>query len=142
MNTDFMQPYAMQNFKTDNNGKIFYTSFTGEQFIGYSESAYNELQNIANEAISKAEKYKQMLIDNGLLQEPISQDKINNQILEQLNNLSMQLTKLNNEVNEIKRGGKDEYNASVRNNKQPKSFASSKAGVEHSEQHAENNTRL
>lgn len=85
------------------------------------------MQQIANEALSKAEEYKQILIDNGLLKEPVSQDKINNQILEQLNNLSMQLTKLNSEVAEIKRSGANEYNASIINNKQSKNTASSKA---------------
>ena len=76
-----MQTYSMQNFKTDNDGKVFYITFTGEQFVGYSKQAYEELQNIANEALSKDEEYKQILIDNGLLKEPVSQDKINNQIL-------------------------------------------------------------
>lgn len=142
MNNDFMQTYSMQNFKTDNDGKVFYTTFTGEQFVGYSKQAYEELQQIANEALSKAEEYKQILIDNGLLKEPVSQDKINNQILEQLNNLSMQLTKLNSEVAEIKRSGANEYNASIINNKQSKNTASSKAGVEYSEQHTEKRAGL
>lgn len=142
MNNDFMQTYSMQNFKTDNDGKVFYTTFTGEQFIGYSKQAYEELQHIANEALSKAEEYKQILIDNGLLKEPVSQDKINNQILEQLNNLSMQLNKLNSEVAEIKRSGANEYNASIINNKQSKNTASSKAGVELGEQHAKDRAGL
>lgn len=142
MNNDFMQTYSMQNFKTDNDGKVFYTTFTGEQFVGYSKQAYEELQQIANEALLKAEEYKQILIDNGLLKEPVSQDKINNQILEQLNNLSMQLTKLNSEVAEIKRSGANEYNASIINNKQSKNTTSSKAGVEYSEQHTEKRAGL
>lgn len=138
MNNDFMQSYAMQNFKTDNQGKVFYTSFTGEQFVGYSEQAYNELQNIANEALSKAEEYKKMLIDNGLLKEPLKQEDINNQILEQLNYLSTQMKQLNSEVEHIKRSGANEYNAGPVVNRKSKSNSSCKAGLEHSEQHTEN----
>lgn len=132
MNNDFMQSYVMQNFKTDSQGKVFYTSFTGEQFVGYSEQAYNELQQIANEAISKAEDYKKMLIDNGLLKEPPKQEDINNQILEQLNYLSNQMKQLNSEVETIKRSGAYEHNASIVNDRKPKNNSNSKTSVEHS----------
>lgn len=130
-----MQSVTMQNFKIDNDGKVYYNSFTGEQFIGYSKQAYEDLQNMLNEALSKAEKYKQMLIDNGLLQEPMGQDEINNQILETLNNLSTQIKKLNSEVQSIKQGGKDEFNADIRNNRKPKNISSSETSVGHSEEH-------
>lgn len=142
MNTDFTQPFIMQNFKTDNDGKMFYTTFTGEQFIGYSKQAYEDLQNMLNEAISKAEKYKQMLIDNGLLQEPMGQDEINNQILETLNNLSSQLKKLNSEVEEIKRGGKDEFITNNKQHRKPKNSAGSETGLADSEQHTKDDTGL
>lgn len=137
-----MQSVSMQNFKTDSEGKVFYTTFTGEQFIGYSKQAYEDLQKIADEALSKAEKYKQMLIDNGLLQEPMGQDEINNQILETLQNLSTQIKKLNSEVEEIKQGGKDEYNANLRNNRKSKNSAGSETGLADSEQYTENDTGL
>lgn len=142
MENDFLQPYIMQNFKKDNQGKVYYASYTGEQFVGYSDEAYNELQKIADEAISKAEEYKKMLIDNGLLKEPPKQEDINNQILEQLNNLSMQMKQLNNEVESIKRSGANEYNAGAVNNRKPKSNSGCKTSMEHSEQHAKNDTGL
>lgn len=141
MNNDFMQSFFMQNVRTDNNsGKVFYSNFGSEQLIGYTEQAYNELQQIASEAISKAEEYKKMLVDNGLLKEPPKQEDINNQILEQLNNLSIQMKQLNNEVDKIKRGGTNEYNAGIINNRKPKNTSNSKAGLANSEQHAENDT--
>lgn len=142
MNTDFTQPFIMQNFKTDNDGKVFYTTFTGEQFIGYSKQAYEDLQNMLNEAISKAEKYKQMLIDNGLLQEPATQEQINSQILDTLENLSSQLKKLNSEVEEIKRSGKDEFITNNKQHRKPKNSAGSETGVADSEQHTEHDTRI
>lgn len=142
MNNEFMQSVTMQNFKTDNDGKVYYNSFTGEQFIGYSKQAYEDLQKIADEALSKAEKYKQMLIDNGLLKEPATQEQINSQILDTLENLSTQLKKLNSEVEEIKRGGNNEYNANIRNNRKSKNSASSETGLADSEQYTKNNTRI
>lgn len=137
-----MQSVTMQNFKTDNDGKVFYTTFTGEQFVGYSKQAYEELQNMLNEAILKAEKYKQMLIENGLLQEPMGQDEINNQILETLNNLSSQIKKLNSEVQSIKQGGNNEYNANNKQHRKPKNSASSETGLADSEQYSKNDTGL
>lgn len=135
MNNDFMQSVTMQNFKTDNDGKVYYNSFTGEQFIGYSKQAYEDLQNMLNEALSKAEKYKQMLIDNGLLQEPMGQDEINNQILETLNNLSTQIKKLNSEVQSIKQGGNNEFNTNNKQHRKPKNSAGSETSVGDSEQY-------
>lgn len=142
MNNDFMQSISMQNFKTDNDGKVYYNSFTGEQFVGYSKQAYEDLQNMLNEAISKAEKYKQMLIDNGLLQEPMGQDEINNQILETLNNLSSQIKKLNSEVQSIKQGGNNEFITNNKQHRKPKNSAGSETGLADSEQYTENSAGI
>lgn len=87
--------------KKDNN-KIYYNGFSGEQFIGYTAEAYEELQQAANEAIKEAEKYYKMLVDNNIITPKKTQEEINTDIMQSIKSLADSVLELKESVKELK----------------------------------------
>lgn len=55
-NNIYSNNFNMFNLRTVD-GKIYQNTYTGEQQIGYTVEAYQELEKVATEATSKAEEY-------------------------------------------------------------------------------------
>lgn len=89
------------------NNKIYYNGFSGEQFIGYTVEAYEELQQAANEAIKQAEQYYQMLVDNKVITPKKTQEEINTDIINSIKTLV-------DSVSELKEGLKELKNESIK----------------------------
>ena len=73
---------------------IFKLEFGTKECIGVTASAYKELESSFEEAIIKAEEYKQKLIEHGLLELPKTPEQIQQEILEGLGKLTNFVTKL------------------------------------------------
>ena len=73
---------------------IFKLEFGNKECIGVTSSAYKELEANFEEAIIKAEEYKQKLIEHGLIEVPKTPEQIQKEILEGLGKLTNFVTML------------------------------------------------
>lgn len=73
---------------------IFKLEYGTKECIGVVASAYKELESSFEEAIVKAEEYKQKLIENGLLEVPKTPEQIQQDILNGLGKLTDFVSKL------------------------------------------------
>lgn len=90
----------------DNEGFIIATDYTGQKKIGVTLGKFNNMEKMANEAISKAEGYYKTLVDHGLIERELTQDEKISALTEQVQTLTMLMEKLvidknvNNNANE------------------------------------------
>ena len=82
-------------------GKLYRSNYLGDTFIGYSEEAYKELEKTANEALDKAEEYYQMLLQNGLIEKPKTQDDINKELINSINSIADTVKSLQASIKEL-----------------------------------------
>lgn len=99
-NNIYSNNFNMFNIKTVD-GKIYQNTYTGEQQIGYTVEAYQELEKIATEATSKAEEYYNLLEQHNLITKPKSQDEINKELTSSINSLADLVNQLQNSFKEI-----------------------------------------
>lgn len=99
-NNIYSNNFNMFNLRTVD-GKIYQNTYTGEQQIGYTVEAYQELEKIAAEATSKAEEYYNLLEKHNLITKPKSQDEINKELTSSISSLADLVTQLQNNFKEI-----------------------------------------
>ena len=100
----------------ESTGKIFSTDPSGvSSLLGYTKKAYDELEKLASDAITKseelqkkAEDYESRLIEAGLLQKPMTQEEQFNALVsmvqsltQNMSDLSMSVSSLQERVNEL-----------------------------------------
>lgn len=99
-NNIYSNNFNMFNLRTVD-GKIYQNTYTGEQQIGYTVEAYQELEKIATEATSKAEEYYNLLNKHNLITKPKSQEQINEELTSSINSLADLVAQLQNNFKEI-----------------------------------------
>lgn len=109
--------FGIGNIQIDEpSGKIYSTDISGAtSLLGYTKKAYDELEKLASDAITKseelqkkAEDYESRLIEAGLLQKPMTQEEQFNALVsmvqsltQNISDLSMSVSSLQERVNEL-----------------------------------------
>lgn len=87
------------------NNNIFKLEYGQKECVGVTVTAYKELENSLEEAIvkaeeykNKAEEYKKKLVEHGIIQVPKTAEEIQAEILSGLNNLTNFVQKMNDRL--------------------------------------------
>ncbi len=80
---------------------IIGTSYEGDNQIGYTFEAYQELEQLATEAVNKLDEYEKLLIENGLIEVEKTQEEINAELQEQLKQSIKKNEDLSNQIDNL-----------------------------------------
>lgn len=111
------------------NNNIFKLEYGSKECIGVTAEAYKELESSLEQAIIKAEEYKQLLIDNGLIEVPKTPEQVQKEILEGLNNLTNFVSKLDKRLEDLENeSSKNITNSKTIRDRSSKNNGSSREG--------------
>lgn len=91
-----MQQQFFQTFTAylDQSGQVVCQTWQGNQVIGMSMDKYREAEQMASDALAKAEEYRKKLIDAGLIQKELTPEEQIAALNARVGDLSSQLSSL------------------------------------------------